>query len=91
MSLVDKIDEIIGLNNRRLIELRNVPLEDTRRIGRYDYALDLEESLYCKLKEQEKINKKYNMKISELYEQINKNLNDDKKLFNPFIKKGERK
>lgn len=89
MNLVDKLDEIIELNNRRLIELRNVPLEDTRRIGRYDYALDLEESLCWKLKEQEKINKKYDMEISELYEQINKNLNNDKKLFNPFIKKGE--
>lgn len=89
MSLVDKLDKIIELNNRRLIELRNVPLEDTRRIGRYDYALDLEESLCWKLKEQEKINKKYDMEISELYEQINKNLNNDKKLFNPFIKKGE--
>lgn len=89
MSLVDKLDEIIELNNRRLIELRNVPLEDTRRIGRYDYALDLEESLCCKLKEQEKINKKYDMEISKLYEQINKDLNNDKKLFNPFVKKGE--
>ena len=89
MNLVDKLDEIIELNNRRLIELRNVPLEDTRRIGRYDYALDLEESLCWKLKEPEKINKKYDMEISELYEQINKNLNNDKKLFNPFIKKGE--
>ena len=89
MNLVDKLDEIIELNNRRLIELRNVPLEDTRRICRYDYALDLEESLCWKLKEQEKINKKYDMEISELYEQINKNLNNDKKLFNPFIKKGE--
>lgn len=89
MSIVDRLDEIIEVNNKRLLELRNVPLEDTRRIGRYDYALNLEESLYYKLKEQEKINKKYDMEIAELYEKVNKNLNDCKKLVNPFIKKGE--
>ncbi len=88
MSMVDKLDEIIKVNNKRLLELRNVPLEDTRRIGRYDYALDLEESLCCKLKEQEKINKKYDIEISELYEEVNKNLNNGEKLVNPF-KKGE--
>ena len=31
----------------------------------------------------------YYIEISKLYEQINKDLNNDKKLFNPFVKKGE--
>ncbi len=84
MSIVDKLDEIIKLNNRRLLELRSVPLEDTRRIGRYEYELDIEESLFDKLKKQENINKMYNSQIDELYEELNKNLDDNNKLENPF-------
>lgn len=84
MNLVDKLDEIIELNKKRLVELKNVPLEDTKRIGNYEYEMDIKESLYKKLKQQEKINQKYNMEISELYEKINKNLRNGDKLVNPF-------
>lgn len=89
MSLVDKLDEIIELNKRRQKEIRNVPLENTKRIGRYEYELDIDESLLMKLNEQEKINKKYDSEISELYDEINKNLDDNNKLINPFSKEGE--
>lgn len=89
MSLVDKLDEIIEINKRRQNEIRNVPLEKTKRIGRYEYELDIDESLYMKLNKQEKINRKYDSEISELYEEINKNLDDNNKLVNPFSKKGE--
>lgn len=89
MSLVDKLDEIIELNKRRQKEIRNVPLENTKRIGRYEYELDIDESLPMKLNEQEKINKKYDSEISELYDEINKNLDDNNKLINPFSKEGE--
>lgn len=84
MNLIDKLNEIIELNQRRFNELKNVPLEDTRRIGRYEYELDIEESLYNKLKQQEKINQKYNLETSKLYQEINKNLDDNYKLDNPF-------
>lgn len=84
MSLVDKLDEIIELNQRRFNELKNIPLEDTKRIGRYEYELDIEESLYNKIKQQEKINQKYNLETSKLYEELNKNLDDNNKLENPF-------
>lgn len=84
MNLVDKLDEIIKLNQRRFKEIKNVPLENTKRIGRYEYELDIEESLYDKFKKQENINKMYNSKISELYEELNKNLDDSNKLENPF-------
>ena len=89
MSLVDKLDEIIELNKRRQKEIRNVPLENTKRVGRYEYELDIDESLPMKLNEQEKINKKYDSEISELYDEINKNLDDNNKLINPFSKEGE--
>lgn len=89
MSLVDKLDEIIELNKRRQKEIRNVPLENTKRIGRYEYELDIDKSLPMKLNEQEKINKKYDSEISELYDEINKNLDDNNKLINPFSKEGE--
>ena len=84
MNLIDKLDEIIELNQRRFNELKNVPLEDTKRIGRYEYELDIEESLYNKLKQQKKINQKYNLEISKLYQELNKNLDDNYKLENPF-------
>lgn len=84
MSLVDKLDEIIELNNKKFKEISNVPLESTRRIGRYEYEIDFEESLYIKLKQQEKINKIYNSQIDELYKKINENLDDNNKLENPF-------
>lgn len=84
MSLVDKLDEIIELNQRRFNELKNIPLEDTKRIGRYEYELDIEESLYNKIKQQEKINQKYNLETSKLYEELNKNLDNNNKLENPF-------
>lgn len=84
MNLIDKLNEIIELNQRRFNELKNVPLEDTRRIGRYEYELDIEESLYNKLKQQEKINQKYDLETSKLYQEINKNLDDNNKLENPF-------
>lgn len=90
MNLVDKLDEIIELNNRRLKALKNL------KIGRFkfdDYVLrfnvDVDDALYIKLQEQEKINKKYDMEISELYEEINNRLKDKKKFINPFIEKGE--
>lgn len=89
MSLVDKLDEIIEANSKRLLELKKIPLEDTKRIGRYEYEIEIEESLYIKLKEQEKINKKYNLEIAELYKKLNENLDNSNKLENPFIKKGE--
>lgn len=89
MNLIDKLDEIIEINKRRQNEIRNVPLEKTKRIGRYEYELDIDESLYMKLNKQEKINRKYDSEISELYEEINKNLDDNNKLVNPFSKKGE--
>ena len=72
MNLIDKLDEIIEINKRRQNEIRNVPLEITKRIGRYEYELDIDESLYMKLNEQEKINRKYDSEISELYDEINK-------------------
>lgn len=84
MSLVDKLDEIIELNNKKFKEISNVPLESTRRIGRYEYEIDFEESLYIKLKQQEKINKIYNSQIDELYKKLNENLDDNNKLENPF-------
>lgn len=84
MNLIDKLDEIIELNKKRFSELKNVPLESTRRIGRYEYEIDFEESLYIKLKQQEKINKIYNSQIDELYKKINENLDDNNKLENPF-------
>lgn len=90
MNLVDKLDEIIELNNRRLKALKNL------KIGRFkfdDYVLrfnvDVDDALYIKLQEQEKINKKYDMEISELYEEINNGLKGNKKFINPFIEKGE--
>lgn len=89
MNLIDKLDEIIEINKRRQNEIRNVPLEITKRIGRYEYELDIDESLYMKLNEQEKINRKYDSEISELYDEINKNLDNNNKLFNPFSKEGE--
>lgn len=79
MNLVDKLDEIIELNNRRLKALKNL------KIGRFkfdDYVLrfnvDVDDALYIKLQEQEKINKKYDMEISELYEEINNGLKGKK-------------
>lgn len=89
MNLIDKLDEIIELNKIRQKEIRSVPLENTKRIGRYEYELDIDESLPMKLNEQEKINKKYDSEISELYDEINKNLDDNNKLVNPFSKEGE--
>lgn len=87
MDLVSRLDEIIELNNRKLKELRNVPFEDTKRIGRYNYALDLEQSLYYKLKEKDKINKKYDLEISELYQNLNNELKNGNKLVNPFLRR----
>lgn len=84
MNLVNELDKIIELNKKRFSELKNVPLESTRRIGRYEYEIDFEESLYIKLKQQEKINKIYNSQIDELYKKINENLDDNNKLENPF-------
>lgn len=84
MNLVNELDKIIELNKKRLGELKNVPLESTRRIGRYEYEIDFEESLYIKLKQQEKINKIYNSQIDELYKKLNENLDDNNKLENPF-------
>lgn len=84
MNLVDKLDEIIELNNKKLKELRKIPLEDTKRIGNYEYVLKFEQSLYYKVKEKEKINHKYNSKISELYNEINEKLTNGYKLVNPF-------
>lgn len=86
MSLVDKLDEIIELNNRRLKALKNLKIGSFKfddYVSRFN--VDVDDALYIKLQEQEKINKKYDMKISELYEEIN----NGEKLVNPFIKKGE--
>lgn len=84
MNLIDKLDEIIEVNKKRMKEFREVPLERTKRIGRYEYELDIEESLYNKLNQQENINKKYNLEIDELYKKLNENLDDSNKLENPF-------
>lgn len=84
MNLIDKLDEIIEVNKKRMKEFREVPLERTKRIGRYEYELDIEESLYNKLNQQENINKKYNLEIDELYKKLNENLDDRNKLENPF-------
>ena len=84
MNLIDKLDEIIEVNKKRMKEFREVPLERTKRIGRYEYELDIEESLYNKLNQQENINKKYNLEIAELYKKLNENLDDNNKLENPF-------
>lgn len=88
MSLVDKLDEIIELNNRRLKALKNLKIGSFKfddYVSRFN--VDVDDALYIKLQEQEqeKINKKYDMEISELYEEIN----NGEKLVNPFIKKGE--
>ena len=84
MNLVDKLDEIIELNNKKLKELRKIQLEDTKRIGNYEYVLEFKQSLYYKVKEKEEINRKYNSEISELYEEINQKLTNGNKLVNPF-------
>ena len=85
MNLVDKLDEIIKLNNKKLKELRNL------RIGSFkfdDYVsrfnMDIENALYLKLQEKNKINHKYNSEISELYDEINEKLTNGDKLVNPF-------
>lgn len=86
MSLVDKLDEIIEVNNKRLKALRNLKIGSFKfddYVSRFN--VDVDDALYIKLQEQEKINKKYDMEISELYEEIN----NGEKLVNPFIKKGE--
>lgn len=86
MSLVDKLDEIIELNNRRLKALKNLKIGSFKfddYVSRFN--VDVDDALYIKLQEQEKINKKYDMEISELYEEIN----NGEQLVNPFIKKGE--
>lgn len=86
MSLVDKLDKIIELNNRRLKALKNLKIGSFKfddYVSRFN--VDVDDALYIKLQEQEKINKKYYMEISGLYEEIN----NGEKLVNPFIKKGE--
>lgn len=84
MNLIDKLDEIIELNQKRMKEFKEVPLERTKRTSHYEYEIDFEEGLWDKLKKQEKINKKYDLEIFELYKKLNENLDDNNKLENPF-------
>lgn len=84
MKLVDKLDEIIQLNNRKLKELKKIKKYSTKRFGNCEYALEIDQSLYYKLLDQKKIAKQYDSEISELYEEINKNLKNGDKLVNPF-------
>ena len=85
MSLVDKLDEIIELHNKWFDELQNLKIcgiSFDKYVSRFN--VDIDRALYLKIKEQEKINKKYNSEIAELYKDINKNLDDNNKLENPF-------
>lgn len=90
MNLVDNLNEIIKLNNRRLRALKNIKIgsfEFDDYVSRFN--VDIDDALYIKLQQQEKINKKYDLEISEIYKQINNGLKNNEKLINPFIKKGE--
>ncbi len=85
MNLVDKLDEIIELNNRRLKALKNLKIGSFKfddYVSRFN--VDIDDALYIKLQEKEKINQKYDLEIYELYEKLNENLDDNNKLENPF-------
>lgn len=89
MSLIDDLDEILEIERRKRIDLDKVPLERVKRCGNYTREIDIEESLYKKMKNKEIVRSVYNIDIIQIYNKINKNLSKDKQLFNPFIKRKE--
>lgn len=89
MSLIEDIDEILELDRRKRADLDRVPLERTKRCSNYSRVMDLEESLYRKMRNKDIVRSVYNIDITQIYNKINKNLSKDKQLFNPFTKRKE--